>query len=250
MLAQQRREIITEMVREQGSLKVSELSEHFEVSQETIRRDIEKIEDEHSHIMKVHGGISCVSDRAVPVSVRKNLLLNEKMELAKRCISIIDDGDVIFLDCSTTSICIAKAISDSEKKVTVVSNSSSVSSEFSNSSTKLIIIGGVYHQDSDSYTGALAFSTLENLFANKAFISCPSINLESGIYDNDEEEALIRKTMIKNAKEAVLVVDHTKFDSFSSVRIADFTQIDVLVTNKILSADDESACRNLDIAII
>ena len=250
MLAPQRQARIEAMVKEMGSLKVSDLSDEFNVSQETIRRDIDKLQEEHAHIVKIHGGVSYLGDNGVPSAIRKNLFVEEKCELAHMAAALVKNGDVIFLDCSTTSLYIAQEIIKTERKVTIISNSSIVNDYVKGSHIKLVMIGGVYCDDNDSYTGSIAINLLKNFAANKAFISCPSINLAKGLYDNCEDEATIRNLMMENAQQTILVVDHTKFDSFSLMKIADIACIDVLVTNKKLSDGEQLICTNSNITII
>ncbi len=250
MLAQQRKSIIEAMVKEKGSLKVSDLSEEFNVSQETIRRDIDKLQEECTNIVKIHGGVCYVSDNGVPSTVRKNLLVEEKLELAKKSVSLIKNGDIVFFDCSTTSLCIVQELIKSEKKVTIISNSSIVNDYVKGSSLKLIMIGGIYCDDNDSYTGSIAIDLLSKFSANRAFISCPSFNLEKGLYDNSEDEAMIRHLMMKNSKQVILVVDHTKFDSFSLMKISDVDCVDVLITDKKLTDDEQRICSTSNITIL
>lgn len=250
MLAQQRQTIIESLVKEKGSQKVSDLSEQFNVSQETIRRDIDKLQEENIHIAKIHGGVSYANNNIVPSAIRKNLFVEEKCELAEKAIDLIQHGDVIFLDCSTTSLYIVQELIKTERKVTIISNSSIMNAYVKNSKIKLIMIGGIYCDANDSFTGSIAINMLSNFSANKCFISCPSINLEKGLYDNSEDEATIRKVMMTNSQQTILVVDHTKFDSFSLMKISDVNCIDVLLTNKNLSDSETVICSNSNITII
>ena len=250
MLAQQRKSIIETMVKEKGSFKVSDLSEKFNVSQETIRRDIDKLQEECTNIVKIHGGVCYLSDNGVPSTVRKNLLIEEKLELAKKSVSLIKNGDIVFFDCSTTSVYIVQELIKSGKKVTLISNSSIINDYVKGSNLKLIIIGGIYCDDNDSYTGSIAIDLLSKFSANRTFISCPSFNLEKGLYDNSEDEAMIRHLMMKNSKQVILVVDHTKFDSFSLMKISDADCIDVLVTNKKMTDDEQRICSLSNITIL
>ncbi|CAH0532764.1 putative HTH-type transcriptional regulator YdjF [Vibrio stylophorae] len=250
MLAQQRQALIESMVKEQGSLRVSDLSEQFNVSQETIRRDIDKLQEENAYISKIHGGVSYISDHVVPSAIRKNLLVEEKSQLAKKAVSLIKNGDVIFLDCSTTSLYIAQEIAKTEHQVTIISNSSQLCEYLKGSDIKLVMIGGTYCDDNNAFTGTLAIQMLTNFSAHKCFISCPSVSLEKGLYDNSEDEASIRKLMMDNAQQTILVVDYTKFDSFSLMKISNLDCIDVLLTDKLMSEQEKMFCCNQNIKIM
>lgn len=236
-----RKEKILEILYKVGEISVKEISNSFNVSQETIRRDLTSMENE-GLILKTHGGavLNLESVRDISVDVRKEIFLTEKRIIAKNAVSFIENGDIIMLDSSTTCLEIAKKLKKFEN-LTVITNSLIIASEISRcTNIKLILIGGVIFHEYQCFFGSTTEKALQELFANKAFISCSSLDLENGITDSNENECALRKIMIKNSKKVFLCADHTKINKVAMCKITNFSDIDYLITNEILDSNWES----------
>ncbi|MCY6369937.1 DeoR/GlpR family DNA-binding transcription regulator [Clostridium ganghwense] len=234
MLAVDRLKKIEELLIENGSVIISNLSELLDVSEETIRRDFEKLEKENK-LKRVRGGayLPETSDNEVPIRIRENIFLEEKQLLGEKCIELIEDGDCIMLDSSTTALYIAKNLNTIKKKVTVITNSLKIAYEFENSKTvKVICLGGTLRKSTSSFVGYMTTDALQKLSADKAFISCSSISSDFGVTDNHELEATVRKIMLKNSIKKCLVVDYTKFDSPSVNQICKLNDLDMIITDR------------------
>lgn len=246
MLAIQRLKEIKRILNEKESVVISSLSKQFKVSEETIRRDLDKLEK--SNILKrVRGGayLQSDSDKQVPLEIRENLYLTEKEKMADKCMEFIEDGDILMLDSSSTVSCVAQNIKRHQKKVTVITNSLKVVEELKNSKwVKVICLGGILRKRTSSFIGNQALKQLENLYANKAIISCTAINKNFGITDDSEEEAEIRKVMINNSEQIFLLVDNTKFDDLESHKICSFEKINKLITDKNLLKEWQEILEN------
>lgn len=252
MLAIDRLKEIEKRLNEKGSVMISSLSKEFNVSEETIRRDLEKLE-KTKVLKRVRGGayLQSESDKQVPVEIREQIYLEEKHEIAKKSIEFIEDGDTLMIDSSTTAVCVAQIIELEEKKVTIITNSIKVVEVFQNSKwVKVICLGGSLRKRTKSFIGSHAISQLENLRANKAFISCTAIDKKFGITDDSEREAEIRKKMIENSLETYLIVDRTKFDFLESYLISNFEMINTIITDKKLSKEWEDLLNEKNIKII
>lgn len=234
MLAVDRLKKIEELLMENGSVMISNLSELLEVSEETIRRDLEKLEKTNK-LKRVRGGayLPETSDHEVPIGIREKIFLEEKQLIGKRCVELIEEGDCIMLDSSTTVLHIAKNLNASKKKVTVITNSLKVADEFQNSkNVELICLGGTLRKSTSSFVGYMTTDSLEKLSADKAFISCTAISADFGVTDNHELEAVIRKKMLVNSMKKYLTLDYTKFDSPSINKICKLSELDVIITDK------------------
>lgn len=252
MLAIQRLKEIKKILNEKGSVVVSSLSKQFKVSEETIRRDLEKLEKSNV-LRRVRGGayLQTDSDKQVPLEIRENIYLEEKQKMANKCVEFINDGDTLMIDSSTTAACVAQKLNECQKKLTVITNSMKVVEEFQDSKwVKVICIGGGLRKRTRSFVGIQALEQLENLHANKAIISCTSVHKKFGATDDSEREAEIRKKMINHSEEIYLIADGTKFDTLESHRICNFTEIDKLITEKKLPKDWEEALKKEKIEII
>lgn len=252
MLAIQRLKEIEKILNEKGSVVISSLSKQFNVSEETIRRDLDKLEKTNV-LKRVRGGayLQSESDKQVPLEIREKIYLTEKQEIADKCIEFIEDGDTIMIDSSTTAVCVAQNIHKYEKKVTVITNSMKVVEEFQDSKwAKVICIGGGLRKRTKSFIGNQALTQLESLYANKAFVSCTAVNRKFGATDDSEREAEIRRKMISNSEKSFLIVDRTKFDNLESHLICGLEKIDVIVTDQKLSNEWEDTLKKMKVEII
>lgn len=251
MLAIQRHKAIEKILIDNGSVMITDLAQQFEVSEETIRRDLEKLEKSNI-LRRVRGGAYLLSDmdKEVPINIRKNLYQQEKQLMADKCLDFIEDGDTIMLDSSTTVSHVAGNINKYKKKVTIITNSLKIVDDFKNSKlVKVIVLGGTLRKRMGSFVGRYAISQLSTLYANKAILSCTAINKDFGITDDNEEESSIRQLMVKNSQEVILLADNTKFDDLESYKICGFKDIHTLITEQILNKNWEELLKENGVKI-
>lgn len=233
MLAIERRQAILEKLRVKGSVIVSDLAKEFSVSEETIRRDLTHMANE-GLIEKTYGGAYIVEGmhRVLPVDVRAHAWVEGKKKIAAYAASLIQNGDTIFLDCSTTVLYIAERIL-SRRNVVAITNSIRTAEMLAKSDgIRVVLTGGTLRQSTLSTVGRIAESEIAQYFADKAIVSCDGLHLTRGVTDSNEEEAEIRRTMVQQAANVILVADATKFDRTSFVYMGGFEQFDCLVTDR------------------
>ena len=216
MLAIERRNAILEKLQVERRVVVSELSAIFEVSEETIRRDLDKLENE-GYAIKSYGG-AVLNENAnleLPFNVRKNRNVIGKQKIANLVEKMIRDGDRIVLDASSTAVSIAKAIKE-KKDITVITNSLEIAIELSDApGVTVISTGGQATTSSYALVGALTERALRSYYVDKAIISSKGIDIEAGFTDSDDRHASNKMTMLNIAKVKVLAVDHSKFKKIS-----------------------------------
>lgn len=237
MLPIARKNKIKEIILEQKSVTVSELTNIFKVTEETIRRDLKQLEEE-GVLTRTYGGafISEGVQNDVNVNLREHIHVEGKRKIAAKCLSMIKNGDSIFLDASTTSLVIATMLED--KKLTVVTNSIKViNTLLDKQNINIVVIGGTLSPSSLSNVGRSAEYTMNHYFFDTAFISCRSVSMQHGITDSNEQQAAIRKLAAEHANNVYLIADYTKFDKTSFARICDFDLIDNVVVDKSLSQE-------------
>jgi len=236
MFVAERQRKIVEIVNDRKSIRVSELSGIFSVTEETIRRDLEKLERE-DQLSRSHGGAlrkEKVEQNEIPYFEREITNINEKKEIALLAAKQIKKGDKVILDASSTAWYMAKVLKD--MPVTVVTNSIRVAMELSTKRQITVIsIGGTLLSKSLSFVGPLAETSLSNYHVNKAFISCHSFHLSYGISDSNELQARIKKKMIECAKEVYIMVDHTKVGQQAFAYINSTSVIDNVITDSKIS---------------
>lgn len=236
MLAIERRACIKETIQEQKSVAVSDLARRFDVTEETIRRDLKVLESQ-GVLTRTYGGafIQGGAINEVDVTLRETSYVDAKRQIAAQCLQLIRNGDSIFLDSSTTALEIARAIRD--MRLTVLTNSLLIADVLSHSeSLRLQVIGGVLQPQSMSFLGEAALAALAPYYVDSAFVSCRSVSLDRGITDSNEQSAAFRSDAIRRAGRVYLVADHTKFGQTSFVQICGFDALAGIVTDQPLSA--------------
>ena len=232
MLAIERRNEILAKLLADGKVIVSDLSRQYQVTEETIRRDLEKLEND-GLAKKTYGG--AVRNESfnidVPYNVRKQANVAGKQYIAGLISSMIEDGDYIVLDASTTALFVVKNILQ-KKKITLITNSIEILLELSNKTDwNILSTGGVLKEGGLSLVGYQAEKMISAFHVDLAVCSCKGLDSEMGITDSNEKDAEIKKAFFRAAKKKVLAVDSTKFDKISLVQISDLTGVDAIVTD-------------------
>ena len=232
MFALERQKKITELLKEQGAVSVSKLALELGVTEETVRRDLEKLEKQEV-LLRTHGGAVPVEEGNHELSLekRKNKNIEAKTKLAKEAVKLISSGDAIFIDASTTAFYLAKELKNF-KNITVVTNSMRVLAELSgNFDIKLISVGGMMSKN-QSFVGSIAENNIrENYFVNKMFFSSRGIT-EGGILESNEQECCIKQSIMQNCTDRFYLCDRTKIGRVGFVKLADFEDINCIITEK------------------
>lgn len=251
MLALERRRKILSIIQEEKSVLVPELSKLFNVTEETIRRDLEKLEKD-GYLKRTYGGAVIVDNANLdlPFSIREVTNIEGKNSIGSIVAQYINDGEILMLDSSSTALQVAKHIK-SKKNITVITNSEKIVLELSNAKDfNIISTGGTFKSSSFSYIGHLSEKAIQNYNADKAIISCKGISIDKGITDSNEMEAEIKKAMINSSNKVFLAVDYTKFNKASFVKMMDIKDIDMLFTDNKLSLDWEDKLRHFEVQVI
>ncbi len=233
MLAAERRNIILEKIQEEKKVIVSELSREYEVSEETIRRDLDRLEEE-GHIVKSYGGavLNEANLTELPHNIRRGVNTAAKQKIAELVRDEIEENDHIFLDASTTSVFIAKNIKQKEH-LTVITNSIENLLELSLvSGWDIISTGGQLKAGTMSLYGWKTAETLSSYHVDKVFMSCKGISMDRGITDGNDETAGIKQTMIASADNVYLAADISKFDKKAFSQICGFERINTVITDR------------------
>lgn len=231
MLVAERQRKIVELVNERLSIRVSELSQIFSVTEETIRRDLEKLEKENL-LMRSHGGAVSLEKNQSETSYLEREITNaaEKKAIAVEAIRCIEIGDQIILDASTTAWYMAKELPNIP--LTVLTNSIKVAIELSKKEQiKVISTGGILLPKSLSFVGPLAERSLSMYHVNKAFLSCKGVHIQKGLSDFNESQALLKKQMMEIADQTVLMADSSKFGIRSFSQIAALSDVEQIITD-------------------
>lgn len=231
MLAEIRRERIKKIILEKGSITIAELTQQFQVSTETIRRDIKTLHSE-GILKKIYGGAVLRTRVNPPIEheILEDIFIQSKKLIGEICKDFIQNNDSIFLDHSTTALQISYLIQD--MNLTVLTNSLSILNILGKSKgIDLVSLGGNYNSSEGGFFGRIAINEFVNFHVDKSFVSCTSLTIDRGINDKTEEISELRRIAIKNSNEVYLVVDHTKFGKNAFINTADYSNIDYVITD-------------------
>ena len=250
MLPAERHRAIVQLVNSKGSIRVKELSQLFDVTEETVRRDLDTLEAE-GKILRSHGGAVRMEEEQgeVPYFQRESQNVTEKEIIAQEAIRHIDAGDHIVLDASTTAWHVAMALPNIP--VTVLTNSLKVSLELaSRDKVEVISSGGILRASSLSYVGPLAEETIGQFHVNKAFLSCKGLHTEYGISESNALQALVKRKMMDISDTIYVLADHSKIETRDLTSIAPLAEIDVLVTDSLAAPSFVEGVRKMNINVI
>ncbi len=233
MLAIERRNEILSKLQEERKVVVSDLSQQYNVTEETIRRDLEKLENE-GLAKKTYGGavLNESFNTDLPYTVRKKANVESKQRIAEAIAAMIEDGDHLILDASSTALFIAKRMKD-KKNITVITNSVEILLELSDrNGWKILSTGGRLKEGGLALVGYQAERMVSTFHVDYAIFSCKGIDLERGLTDANESDAQIKKMIVKAANKIILAVDHSKFNKISFTQVCELSEIDMVVTDE------------------
>ncbi len=234
MLADERKSRIIEYLEQNGRAEVNVLSGMLGVVAETIRRDLHELEKQ-GVLKRTHGGAVIMNhkEKEYPVQVRVMKNSIEKDRLCSFASRYVNDGDMIFIDNSTTLVNLIKYIDDNIQ-ATILTNSIKVLQEFAScrkDNITMICTGGVFNKSNLSLSGTFSDKYSREFFPNKAFISCHGVSAEYGFTDGNFLEVGFKREMIRLAGKVFFLIDHTKFGKLGPIRLGGLEICDVLVTD-------------------
>lgn len=233
MAAKDRLEMIRNTIKTEKKVIVSELSTSFGVTEETIRRDLEKLEKE-GLLTRTFGGAVLNTDNqreGIHFYRRAAIQVEEKRKMAAAFSDILKDKVTIAADASTSVMEAVKQIRDS-RDITLLTTSTAVFHELSDTEINILSTGGVFNRNTLSLQGAVAKENARKYHVDILLISCKGIDIEKGAMDSKEAEAEVKKVMLNQAGEVALFADHTKFDKTAFTHLSDWDRIDYLVTDQ------------------
>lgn len=251
MLAIERKNEILNKLRMEQRVLVSELAVRYGVTEETIRRDLDKLEKE-GYATKTYGGAIWGNSTKTDLSytIRNKTNVEAKTTIAALVSQLVQDGDHLMLDDSSTCLYIAKQLKD-KKNLTIVTYSMEIIMELSSvEGFTILSTGGQLKPDSLSFTGHQVSETLSRFHVDKAILSCKGLDQDAGITDSAESHAVAKQSMIRNAKEVFLVLDDSKLDKVSFVQIAPLERLDRVILNQKPSQMWLEHLRSLDVQCI
>ena len=231
---QVRKQKIIEKLAQDGIIDVKEIAHFLETSEITVRRDL-AILAEQGLLIRTHGGAMTVSLAQMPVSFAQKSAFNaeQKDEICRKAVSLIGEGDVVFLDCGSTVFRICPLIRN--LKIKVVTNSLPVINELIGSSVSLNFAGGEIDFERQAAHGKMAVEHFQRYRADKAFVGIDGISLKNGLSASSEKEAEITMAIAQNARETFFLCDSSKLEKDRYFPFAPIDFVKNLITDAKIS---------------
>lgn len=234
-----RRTYILDYLNKHHSLKINDLVKELDVTRETLRKDLYFLEEE-GLVRKTHGGAVLTNKiKETAYDKRREEYSEAKRIIAKQAVQMIETGDIIYLDYGTTIYTLAEEM-QSMQGITVVTNSIPIINLLIQSEgIELIIPGGTVRRNEGSLYGNMAYNNLKDIFVTIGFFGCAGVAANVGITDHHLGETANSKMMIEHSETSVVLADDSKFGKCALNRMADFSDIDALVTNQVPKTPEE-----------
>ncbi len=232
MVADERRQKILEMVSQNGSVKVTELSKIFDTSEVTIRTDLADMEYK-GLLTRVHGGAVSSYKPYYSMSLNQRLSTNQSQKeiIARKIAAMIENNDTIMLNSGTTTLMVFRALPQ-DYNLSIVTNSISIALEgTSNPNFNIILLGGLINTKYQFTFGDDAIRQLKSYHADKLILSVDGIDAEHGFSTYYDKEAEIDRIMLQQSGVNIVAADHSKFDRRAFTKISDLSVADYIVTD-------------------
>jgi len=227
-----RHEEIISLIKSSGFVTVDEMATLFNVTPQTIRRDINFLDSE-GLISRYHGGAGySVSTENVAYRHRKEILLDEKKKIADKVSSMIQDNASLFINIGTTTELVASSLMN-HNKLRIITNNLNVGAIMSKKEDfEVIVTGGIVRSRDQGITGEAAVNFIRQFKVDIGIIGISGIDLDGTLLDFDFREVCVARTIIENSRKVYLVTDHSKFGRNAMVKLGSIGEIDTLVTDK------------------
>lgn len=228
MIPAVRQEKILDILSSNEIVSTDRLMEELNVSVSTLRRDLTKLEQE-AKIILLHGGGVKLSSKPMELSISTKLELNKdaKEIIARKAASFVEDGDVIFLDPSSTTYLMIPYLTG--KNITVLTNGISHINQLLTRDIPCLMIGGSIKKTTNSCIGPMAEAAMESLFFNKCFLGASGFSIQSGITNHDINERVIKAIALNNSKQPYFLMDSSKFGLIAMIKVANLEDYPIII---------------------
>ncbi|WP_291634940.1 DeoR/GlpR family DNA-binding transcription regulator [Clostridium sp.] len=246
MFAEERIEKIIELLNENAKVVVKDLSKKFDVTEDCIRKDLKTLEKQ-GILKRTYGG-GVLNRKPAPhndILSRKNINLEGKLKIAEKAFELMQSGETIFLDISSTNILIAEKIANGNKKLIVITNMIDIIRAFLNCNhVDVIGTGGIYDKELNGFVGSTAIEIISRHKVTRAFIGSCGVNMfDKSVTTFDMEDGNTKKAIIHSGKKVYLVMENKKFQYDGTYKFADIYDVNAIIVDE---KPDEKICKELD----
>lgn len=254
LMTLQRRGQIIDLLKQKREVRVNELADLFQVSEVTIRSDLDQLEREGRLLRDRGGAIAAAGGSELKgllgIEKRSVLQVEEKSRIARVAAQLVQPGDMIIMDAGTTVVEMAKHLKNITP-LTVVTNALNVALEVSaRTEAHVILLGGNLSRESSSTLGSLAEHTLADLNVSKAFLGTQAFDLAHGLSDTTMEIAQIKRAMIRSARQVILLTDSAKWALSGFIKVAPLSSLHKIVTDTNFPPEARAAVEEMGIELL
>ncbi len=244
----ERQERILDMLTADGEVKITSLSRQFDVTEMTIRRDLEKLE-QMTLLYRTLGGAIPSTAIDMPLGERSRVLMDEKSAIGQAAANLIVPGEAVFIDAGTTTLQIARCIGRGSD-MTIVTNALNVAAELNGKQVQTIVVGGIMREATSSLVGPFAEETISKMAFDRVFLGASGFTLEHGFSNSNVFEAELKRIVMTKAAEVNMVLDHTKFGIQSLSSFAGLSQVHRIITDQQPPTVIVEACREAKVELL
>jgi DeoR family transcriptional regulator, aga operon transcriptional repressor len=248
-----RRERIVALLREQGSVQIPALAERFRVSTQTLRKDLNFLDDKGICTRSSGGAIlkrGGPSPTEEAIDVKRTLFAVEKARIGKAAAALIKDNDSVMLDSGTTTLQVARHIEASASLVVVTNDVGIMNELVVRERVQLVFLGGTLRRKNLSFYGTQTERALQDLHVDKLFLAADGFDIEKGLTTHFEPEALLNRMMCSAASEIIMVADSSKFGRICLHKILEPQGIATLVTDAGIPDASREALTRIGVQVI
>lgn len=242
MVSNFRQKEILELARKDGKVTVDGLAEMYDVTVQTIRRDLSDLA-ETGRLDRVHGG-AVVPSGVVNIQYEERRRLNDvgKKAIAVECARSIPDGASVFMNIGTTTEAVARELLDHENLLVVTNNLNIANILAINHSCEIMLAGGVLRRADGGIVGGLTVEMVKQFKFDYSVLGCSAIDADGDLLDFDGQEIMVSSTAIGRSRQVMIVADHLKFQRKAPLTICSLSDVEVLFTDAKISAELNANC--------
>jgi len=242
-----RQKNMLDFIADKREIRVAELKEKYPVTEMTIRRDLEKLE-ETGAVKRTFGGAIFVG-KDIDLNERVSLFTEEKSKIGSCAAALIRPGESVFIDGGTTTLQVAKYLPEGWP-ITVVTNSLHVAAECSNKRISVLMLGGMLLEATKSLVGPIAVQSMGGMAFDRIFLGATGLTVQHGFCNSNIYEAEIKQQAIRQASETNIVLDHTKFGSSVLISFATLAQVDRIISDEKPDEELDADCQNHSVEVL
>lgn len=250
MVTNFRQQEILELARKDGKVTVDDLAKLYDVTVQTIRRDLSELADS-GRLDRVHGG-AVIPSGVVNIVYDERRRLNEKGKkaIAMACAKAIPEGASVFMNIGTSTEAVARELLGHENLLVVTNNMNIANILATNRSCEIILTGGVLRRSDGGLVGMLTAEMVKQFKFDFSVLGCSAVDEDGELLDFDDQEVLVSRSAIQRSRQVLIVADHDKFTRRAPLTICSLRDVDILFTDNSLTGKLADECRHWDTNVV